>query len=81
MGIKVIATRQGLYGHFREPGDEFEIADEQAFSDSWMEKLDKNGRPIPNKNTPRPAATAHSTGHAPALGRDQKLTPQGGDLT
>ena len=40
MGIRVIATVPGYYGHFREPGDKFEIADEQAFHGSWMERDD-----------------------------------------
>lgn len=75
MGIKVQATRQGLYGHFREVGDQFEIADEQAFHDSWMEKLDKNGRAVPNKNTPRPGVQAMSTGNNPITG------PAGKDIT
>lgn len=39
MSIKVIATAKGYYGQFRDVGDEFEIADEQAFSDKWMDKL------------------------------------------
>lgn len=75
MGIKVQATRQGYYGHFREPGDQFEIADEQAFHDSWMEKLDKNGRPIPNRNAPRPGVQAMNSGHNPITG------PAGKDIT
>jgi hypothetical protein len=44
MGIKVIAIEKGVYGHFREPGDEFEIADESLFSETWMERAD--GKPV-----------------------------------
>lgn len=74
MGIKVQAFRAGLYGHFREPGDQFEIADEQAFSDTWMEKVDKTGRAIPNKNSPRPAVQANSTGNNPITGPKKDIT-------
>lgn len=60
MGIKVIALVPGYYGHYREPGDEFEIANEQAFSDTWMEKLD-------GKRTKRIAGNqAQTTGNNPA---------------
>ncbi|MDR5772081.1 MULTISPECIES: hypothetical protein [unclassified Caballeronia] len=59
MSIKVIATRAGYYGSYREPGDEFEIADEQAFHDSWMEKID-------GKRTKRIAgAGVQTTGNNP----------------
>lgn len=75
MGIKVQAFRAGYYGHYREPGSEpFEIADEQAFSDTWMEKLDKAGRPISNKNSPRPGVQAMSTGHNPITGPTKDIT-------
>ncbi|MGF6738501.1 hypothetical protein [Paraburkholderia atlantica] len=40
MGIKVIAHHQGYYGQFREVGDEFEIENEEAFHDSWMDRAD-----------------------------------------
>lgn len=60
MGIKVIATVPGYYGHYREPGDEFEIDDEQAFHKSWMERADgkasKKGKP----------GAANTTGNNPA---------------
>lgn len=47
MAIKVIAHRAGYYGHYREPGDEFEVADEKAFHDSWMERADgKQGKRV-----------------------------------
>lgn len=60
MGIKVIAIVAGYYGHFREPGDEFEVENEQAFHASWMEKLD-------GKRTKRiAAAQAQTTGNNPA---------------
>lgn len=74
MGIKVQAFRQGYYGHFREPGDQFEVADEHAFHESWMEKVGKDGRAIPNKNTPRPGVQAMSTGHNPATGPTKDIT-------
>lgn len=60
MGIKVIAIVPGYYGHYREPGDEFEIENEQAFHASWMEKLD-------GKRTKKFAgARAETTGNNPA---------------
>ncbi len=37
--ISVVATATGFYGELRKPGDTFVIKDEQAFSDSWMEKV------------------------------------------
>ena len=74
MGIKVQAFRAGYYGQYREPGDQFEIADEHAYHDSWMEKVDKNGRAIPNKNAPRPGVQAMSTGHNPATGPTKDIT-------
>lgn len=39
MTIKVMATRQGLYGQLREPGELFTIKDEEAFSKRWMKKI------------------------------------------
>lgn len=60
MGIKVIAIAPGLHGQFREPGDEFEIENEQAFAAVWMEKLD-------GKRTKKFAgAQAQTTGNNPA---------------
>lgn len=45
--IRVRATQEGHYGgYFRETGAEFDLVDEppgaaeQAFSDSWMERVD-----------------------------------------
>lgn len=69
MGIKVIAIVPGYYGHYREPGDEFEIADEQAFHHSWMERAD-------GKQMKRPkVATPQATGNNPAgaLPRDPTI--------
>lgn len=59
MGIKVIAIAKGYLGQFREVGDEFEIDDESAFSDKWMEKLD-------GKRTKRIAGSlSQTTGNNP----------------
>lgn len=39
-GILVRATQEGHYGEkYRMTGDEFEIADESAFSKRWMVKV------------------------------------------
>lgn len=37
--MRVKATRQGFYGHFREENDEFDIESDSDFSDSWMTNL------------------------------------------
>lgn len=57
--IKVRATNPGLYGKYREPGEEFVISGEKypadyadkakagkvkAFSDRWMELVDKSDK-------------------------------------
>lgn len=63
MGIKVIAHRQGYYGQFREAGDEFEIADEDAFHESWMDRAD--GKP---GKRPKGAAT-QTAGNNPVGGK------------
>lgn len=46
MGIPVKATKKGYYGlKIRDPKNKdntFEIKDEKAFSNNWMEKLEKN---------------------------------------
>ena len=40
MSIKVRAKERGYFGDkIREEGDEFEIKNEQAFSERWMEKV------------------------------------------
>lgn len=59
MGIKVIATAPGYYGQFRETGAEFEIDDEAAFHDSWMDRAD-------GKSQKRKAAQMNMTGNNPA---------------
>ena len=43
--MKVRAKQRGFYETMREPGEEFEISDKQAFSDAWMEEIKKPGRP------------------------------------
>lgn len=58
MGIKVIATVPGYYGHYREPGDEFEIDDEQAFHHSWMERAD--GKPMKRPKVAAPQTTGNN---------------------
>lgn len=70
MGIKVIAHRAGFYGQYREPGTEFEIADEEAFHDSWMDRAD-------GKAQKRKAAQINATGNNPA---GAKPSTQANDL-
>ncbi|WP_250533978.1 hypothetical protein [Caballeronia sp. AZ10_KS36] len=68
MGIKVIAIAKGYYGQFREVGDEFEIADKQAFSDKWMERVD-------GQRTQRIAGVQNnSTGNNPLGGAGRDIT-------
>ena len=38
--IRVRATAQGIYDHFKEIGDEFEIRKPADFSKNWMEKVE-----------------------------------------
>lgn len=68
MGIKVIATARGYHGQFREPGDEFEVENEQAFSDKWMEKLD--GKRVKRIAGP----SAQTTGNNPIGGTPRDIT-------
>jgi hypothetical protein len=63
MGIKVIAIEKGVYGHFREPGDEFEIASESLFSETWMERLD--GKGAPTKRGAKKGEVTGTTGNNP----------------
>jgi hypothetical protein len=35
--LRVRATQDGYYDRYRTAGEEFVIADKQAFHDSWME--------------------------------------------
>lgn len=69
MGIKVIAIAAGYYGHYREPGDEFEVADEQALHHSWMERAD--GKTIKRPKVAQPQTTGNNP--AGALPRDPTL--------
>lgn len=40
--MRVTATERGYYGNIvREPGDTFVLADEAAFSSSWMRAIDE----------------------------------------
>ena len=39
MSKHVRATRVGLYGHWREEGDVFEVAEDRHFSKTWMEEI------------------------------------------
>jgi hypothetical protein len=74
MSIKVIATAPGYYGHYRESGDEFEVADEQALHHSWMERAD--GKQIKRPKVAQPqVAQPQTTGNNPAgaLPRDPTL--------
>lgn len=59
MGIKVIAHRPGFYGQYREVNDEFEVANEEAFHDSWMDRAD-------SKAQKRKVAQINATGNNPA---------------
>jgi len=45
--IKVRATKHGVYDTLKEPGAVFEITDEDHFSDSWMEEVDEDEKPLP----------------------------------
>ena len=36
--LVVTATRPGVYGHYREEGDVFELRDGKDFSEQWMER-------------------------------------------
>lgn len=56
MGIKVKAIIPGLYGHYRHPGAVFEISDEKHFHESWMERLDAEGKPAAAKKDESKAA-------------------------
>ncbi|QIB38127.1 hypothetical protein G3A56_09105 [Rhizobium oryzihabitans] len=38
----VRALRAGVYGHLREEGDIFEVAEDRHFSKAWMEEVSKN---------------------------------------
>lgn len=53
MGIKVLATRHGVYGQYRHPGDEFMIEKEEDFSENWMERVAEEGVGAP------PAPSGH----------------------
>jgi hypothetical protein len=78
MGIKVIAVAKGYYGHLREVNDEFEIENEEAFHDSWMERTD-------GKLTRRAkAAQMQATGNNPIGGKPHNGAddlPNPADLT
>ena len=41
--MRVKAIKLGFYGYERRrPGDVFEISGEEAFSEKWMERVDRN---------------------------------------
>lgn len=80
--MKVRATQKGYYGGAlrrpgteKEPGDEFEIADESHFSKKWMEKIEEKAvaeqgqDPIPVKAgpslTPKLGISPKSRGRPP----------------
>ena len=44
----------GFYGKRRRPGDEFDISDEKAFSEKWMEKVKRAGRPPKEPEVEKP---------------------------
>jgi len=47
MTISVVAKANGYYGgKIREPGEKFEIADDEAFSDVWMQREKEAEVPI-----------------------------------
>jgi hypothetical protein len=71
MGIKVIAHAPGYYGHYREVGDEFEVADEQALHHSWMERAD--GKQIKRPKVAQPQTTGNNP--AGALPRNPDIDP------
>jgi len=78
MSIKVIAIAKGYHGQFREPGDEFEIANAAAFSDTWMERAD--GRQGKRPQGVPPQTTGNNPiGGKPHAGNDDLPNPA--DLT
>ena len=50
MGITVRATKDGFYGRYRQPDEEFVIENEQDFSTQWMVRLAHatSGKPLPS---------------------------------
>lgn len=78
MGIRVRATVNGVYGHFREAGDTFEIADEKAFSKRWMERVgDEDVAPAtPRKRREGPTPEQVAAEEAAALEREVKTPPK-----
>ena len=66
MSIKVKAKKKGLYGKIiRNPGDEFEIADEKAFSKRWMVNLDAKAPSTGSGQVGAKAAVTATDGPAP----------------
>lgn len=45
---RVLAKKQGFHGHLREPGDVFDIADDEELGE-WMVEVDKQGNPVTKK--------------------------------
>ncbi|MDG4721589.1 hypothetical protein [Thalassospira aquimaris] len=54
--ITVKATSLGFIGSLRKPGDEFTI-NEEAFSESWMEKVKPDTKPAAKAENKAPAKT------------------------
>lgn len=52
--VTVKAISLGFIGSLRKPGDEFTI-DEEAFAESWMEKVEPDTKPA-NKAADKPPA-------------------------
>lgn len=72
MGIKVIAIAKGYYGQFRDPADpktiEFEIANEEEFANTWMERAD--GKQIKRPKVAQPQTTGNNPAGATAPNRE-----------
>ena len=78
MGLRVRAKVNGVYGHLREVGDVFEIADEKAFSKRWMERVgDDDVAPAPpRKRRDGPTPEQVAAEEAAALEREVKTPPK-----
>jgi hypothetical protein len=59
----VRATKPGIYGRYREPGEVFEIAETRHFSSNWMENAPVSARlRAKPKSGEAPATQAEQSG-------------------
>ena len=61
MALKVNAIAAGLYGHYRVPGEHFELKDEKHFHDSWMEKVDAKKKSGKEKSESAPESEVEAS--------------------